>query len=164
MAAVQRRAWTSAYRDLLGSAGLARLEAAALVPAWRSTVGRAAGGPFAVLVACSGPAVVGFVMAAACADPDGGATDGEVTVLVVDPDHQRAGHGSRLLTAAADHLRNAGMTTLAVWVPGRDHALRSFLASAGLEPDGARRELADEGEVSVHELRMVAALSASHEQ
>ncbi|WP_127842273.1 GNAT family N-acetyltransferase [Actinomyces wuliandei] len=65
----------------------------------------------------------------------------EVTALGVDPAHQRRGHGSRLLAAAADTARGHGARALVVWAVRGDESLSWFLRSAGLEPTGAQRQL-----------------------
>lgn len=132
---VQLRAWRTSHAAVLGDELLERLDAAAVRAGWATALDAPPSPAHRVLVACDGPFVVGF---AACVPAEGGV---EVTALEVDPDHQRAGHGSRLLAACVDLSRSDGAGHLQTWVldgdPGREH----FLAGAGLEPDGARREL-----------------------
>ena len=67
--------------------------------------------------------------------------DGESVAFHIDPAAFGAGHGSRLLAAAADTLRADGFTQARIWVVVRDDALRAFLEPAGWAPDGAHREL-----------------------
>lgn len=62
--------------------------------------------------------------------------------LEVLPDHQRSGHGSRLLTAAVDRLRQDGAESMTAWVLQDDVAREQFLTGAGLGPDGMERTLA----------------------
>jgi GNAT superfamily N-acetyltransferase len=102
--------------------------------------------------------VVGFVAIAPAQDQGADAADGEIVALVVDPLHQRSGHGSRLLSAAAATLREGGASRVSVWVPGRDEALRDFYVSAGLVVDGARRTLQGEDGQRVQEIRLSAVL------
>ena len=104
------------------------------------------------------PDVVGFAAIGPSADPDAGPDDGEIGVLLVDPDRQRAGHGSRLLAAAAEHLRGMGMRSVSSWTPSADLARRAFLLSAGLREDGARREHAGAAGDVVAEIRLSAGL------
>src|SRR5665647_3574819 len=66
----------------------------------------------------------------------------EVLALEVDPDHQRGGHGSRLLTACVDLARQEGARYLATGVLEGDEVRERFLAASGLGPDGGRRQLA----------------------
>ena len=139
IAAVQARAWRAAYDGLLDAGTLAGLTSEALAGPWRDAVARPPSPRHAVLVALADDLVVGFAAAAPSEDADAGADDGEVVALAVDPAHQRAGHGSRLLAAAADHLRGAGLRSVAAWTPAADGPRRAFLASAGLREDGATR-------------------------
>lgn len=135
--AVHARAWRAAYPDLLPPAVLAALEPAAFAQAWQGAVTAPPSARHRVLVACSGPTVVGF-----CAS----APDGEIVALVVDPLHQRRGHASRLLSATVDHLRGDGVRVVHAWSPAGDGPRRAFLASAGFGPDGTARDLALPGE------------------
>lgn len=107
-----------------------------------------------VLVATDGPAGSGAVVGLAglapteAVSPEGAGEPGapvqrgvELTALGVVPAHQRRGHGSRLLAAAADHARAAGAEVLLVWALHGDQALADFLSGAGLTRTGSRREL-----------------------
>lgn len=86
-------------------------------------------GPTSADRATAGPAGAGPVRAA------------ELTALAVSPDHQRAGHGSRLLAAAVDLARADGAGVLLVWAVRGDESLTRLLAGAGLVPTGASRSL-----------------------
>jgi GNAT superfamily N-acetyltransferase len=147
--AVHSRSWRTAYADHLPAEVLDALEPAALAQAWRPAVTAPPSPRHHVLVACAGSTVVGF------AAGDG---DGELVALHVDPAHQRRGHGSRLLSAAADLARTDQVPVLSAWCPLVDTARRGFLESAGFGPDGAWRELEVPGADGLRELRMVAAL------
>jgi ribosomal protein S18 acetylase RimI-like enzyme len=161
MGAVQSRAWRSAYRDLLPAAILDQLDPPVLAATWRTAVEAPPSRRHAVLVACSGSAVVGFVAVAPATDPDVEARDGDIAALVVDPAHQRAGHGSRLLSAAVATLRDGGSTGVVTWVPLADEPRRAFLQSAGMVPDGARRSYRGDDDREVTEVRLTAALAES---
>lgn len=65
----------------------------------------------------------------------------EVTALEVPPAYQRAGHGSRLLAAAATTAIEQGASELQIWVLTGDDAHTSFLTAAGFAPAGLRRDL-----------------------
>jgi GNAT superfamily N-acetyltransferase len=62
----------------------------------------------------------------------------ELEALFVDPDHQRAGHATRLITAVGDTARQAGVGR--VEVSGNEHA-RAFYESAGFVQVGVAETL-----------------------
>lgn len=147
--AVQARAWRTAYARVLPAAVLDAFDPHALADAWRPAVTAPPSPRHRVLVACAGPTVVGF----SAVQPDG-----ELVALLVDPAQQRRGHGSRLLAAVVDLLREHGVPTVAAWSPLDDSPRLAFLSSAGLEPDGARRTLELPGGGRLTEVRLAAAL------
>lgn len=148
--AVHARSWRATYADSLPDDVLAALDPQVLSESWRGAVTSPPSPQHRVLVACAGPTVVGF----AAVEPSG-----EVVSLLVDPTHQRRGHGSRLLSASVDHLRTVGADEVSTWAPVTDPARRAFFASAGLGPDGAWRELEVPGAMAgLREVRLVAAL------
>lgn len=152
VARVQVAAWRAAYGDLLPAEVLASLDADEIAWEW----GRALlqPGPHRLLVAIGRDGrVVGAAAVGPSADPDAQGS-GEISLLVVDPDHWREGHGSRLLQASVDHLVGAGHREAVTWVPLDDEARRGFLQSAGWGPDTAYRdrEVADG---VVREVRLV---------
>jgi ribosomal protein S18 acetylase RimI-like enzyme len=157
--AVQARCWRAAYTGLAPHEALDRLDAAALADRWRAAVTAPPSPRHAVLVACTGSTVVGFAALAPSTDADAADTDAELVALEVDPLHQRAGHGSRLLAASVDTLRESRFSDLRVWCPDPDEARHAFLVSAGLRADGASRELSGDG-ASVTERRLSAALGS----
>ena len=57
------------------------------------------------------------------------------------------------------HWRDDGFTTAVAWAYEGDPATRKFLASAGWEPDGARRAL-DVDDLLVPQLRLHTGLAA----
>lgn len=65
----------------------------------------------------------------------------EIGALEVSPAHRRQGHGSRLLAACVDLLREAGATRVQTWIVDGDEARTRFFASAGFAPAGIRRHL-----------------------
>ncbi|HWS56907.1 MAG TPA: GNAT family N-acetyltransferase [Actinotalea sp.] len=131
----QLRAWRASHAAVVGAATLDRLDAGAVAAQWASALTAPPSPDHRVLVACAGPRVVGVV---AWAPVEGGV---EVVALEVDPDHQRGGHGSRLLMACVDLARQSGAEHLSTWVLDDDPARERFLGSAGLGPDGTSREL-----------------------
>lgn len=104
-----------------------------------------------VLVATLGEEVVGLV---GLAPTEGVVVDGEgvpeeaeperaaeVTALGVVSEHQRQGHGSRLLAAASDLARQDGARVLLAWVLRGDERLESFLAGTGMQRTSSHRLL-----------------------
>ncbi|MDQ4084903.1 MAG: GNAT family N-acetyltransferase [Actinomycetota bacterium] len=157
IADVQIRAWRHGYARLLPDTLLAALDRTAFAAQWSETIIRPAQARNRVLVALDRATVVGFALTAVADDPDADpARDGQVAEFVVDPDHRRAGHGSRLVQACADTLRADGLTRATIWVTASDDALREFLAEAGWAPDGAHRELdlTGDGSTRVKQVRL----------
>lgn len=161
IARVQVRTWRQAYGALLPAAALDEVTSPTARERWQAHWHGAIAAPpsprHRVLVALEGDlkggGVVGFAAIEPATDPDREpATDAELDALLVDPDAGRRGHGSRLLAASVDHLREAGFTAVVTWLLEGDRALREFLASAGWAPDGSRRDL-DMGEL-VGQVRM----------
>lgn len=147
---IQVRAWSEGYRDLLPAPALAEVTSPRALELWRERWAEAAAAPpsprHRLLVAVASDLVVGFAAHAPAEDTDHDpATTAELVTLLVDPLQARAGHGSRLLAATVDLLRDDGCTTLVAWAFDGDKVMRAFLGSAGWAPDGASRTL-DMGE------------------
>lgn len=145
MGAVHARSWAG-YPAVL-TAGVGEAE---LVSAWRQAVSTPPSRGHQVLVATAGGVLVGFTAVS---------PDGEVVALHVDPAHQRQGHGSRLLAAAVETLRELGVGEVSVWVPSMDDARLAFFRSAGLTGHQEWREFeVDDDGITLRELRLVASL------
>ncbi len=145
IAAAQLAAWRATHTDVVGDDVLGGLRAADLEGRWSAAITQPPGPGYRVLVACEGPTVVGFAAVAPLPAPEGRPLDaagGELLALEVAPGSQRTGHGSRLLAAAVDGLRQDGADHVVAWVLDGDTARGQFLRSAGLGPDGTVRELA----------------------
>lgn len=158
---VHSRSWQTSYAELLPDAAVPALTPAALAKSWRAAISDPPSGQHRVLVATAGPDLVGFAALSPSADADAEpGRDAELLVLLVDPDQQRRGHGSRLLNAAADTLRKNGFAVVRSWVPEADGDRRAFLSGAGFATDGASRVLdaAGDGTTTVREVRLTAAL------
>ncbi|WP_433468151.1 N-acetyltransferase family protein [Spirillospora sp. CA-128828] len=163
IAEIQVRAWRHGYRDLLPAGVLDQVTGEDAAELWREKWAEAATAPpsprHRLLVAVASDLVVGFAAHGpsedADLDPAGAA---ELITLLVDPLHTRAGHGSRLLAATADLLREDGFATLISWVFEDDEVTRTFLGSAGWAPDGTARTL-DMGE-PVRQIRLHTDISA----
>jgi ribosomal protein S18 acetylase RimI-like enzyme len=157
IAAVQVRAWRTSYVDLLPGEVLAALEVEEIAEAWRAALARPPDARQRVLVALERNLVTGFVVTGPATDPDSDpVATGEMSDLVVDPHKRGAGHGSRLLQAAADTLRADRFTRAVTWLAAADDVLRAFLTMAGWGPDGAHRtlDLAGDGSTTVKQVRL----------
>ncbi|MBC6461610.1 GNAT family N-acetyltransferase [Actinomadura sp. HBU206391] len=146
IARVQVRAWLASYQEIVPTAALAELTGPQAMETWRERWAEAVTAPpsprHRLLVAVEEDVVTGFAAHAPAEDPDHDpATSAELVTLLVDPDHGRAGHGSRLLAATVDLLREDDFTILLTWVFEADEPLRGFFVSAGWAPDGALRTL-----------------------
>jgi GNAT superfamily N-acetyltransferase len=159
MGQVQAAAWRASYDSLLPADLLSALDPAELADVWRAAVGTPPSRAHRVLVALGAGEVVGF----AATGPSAGDPPevGELLVLLVAPGLERQGHGSRLLNAAADQLRQSGFDQVVVWVPVGDSARLRFLTGAGFVADGAHRALQLPGteDKTVSEQRLVASLT-----
>ncbi|WP_258726706.1 GNAT family N-acetyltransferase [Cellulomonas sp. NS3] len=159
IAAIQLAAWRVAHAETLGADVLDRLDGAAFAERWARAITSPPAPGYRVLVACEGADVVGFAAVAPLPAPEEtplAAPGGELLSLEVAPGSQRAGHGSRLLAAAVDLLREDGAAHVQTWVLDGDSGRARFLASAGLGADDSVRALATgtgpDGEpLSVHE-------------
>ncbi len=162
IAAMQVAAWREGYADLLPADVLAALDAEDFAAVWTAALAKPQDARNRVLVALERATVRGFAVTGPCTDPDADAVaDGEVRELVVAPSARRRGHGSRLLQAGADTLRQDRFTRAVVWLSAGDDVTRTFLIEAGWGPDQAHRELDlhGDGSVRVKQVRLHTALS-----
>ncbi|WP_277452071.1 GNAT family N-acetyltransferase [Janibacter sp. DB-40] len=157
---VQALVWQEAYDGVVPPQVHAAFDPQSFTAAWRDSLRTPPEGVHRLLVACAGEQVVGFVAIGPSQDPDTGQTTGEVTALGVHPMHRRQGHGSRLLNAAVDLLRDAGAEHVAAWCLVQHEDVRAFLTGSGLSPDGAYRDrvISPDGETA-REVRLVALLT-----
>ncbi|MFC4584573.1 GNAT family N-acetyltransferase [Sphaerisporangium corydalis] len=158
----QIRAWRVAYRDVLPEGQLDQMTGPSAEEMWSHQWEEAVVAPptrrHRLLVAVEtedalaslasghgepgGQRVVGMASHAPAEDPDlDPDTTAELLTLLVDPDHVRRGHGSRLLNATVDHLREDGVATVVTWAFADDKPMIGFLTSAGWGPDEAERVL-----------------------
>lgn len=152
---VQLASWRTTYADLVPADVLESLDPTELAERWVTTLSSPKDARMRVLVALERADVRGFALVHPSYDPDSDqVADGEMGELVIDPDHQRAGHGSRLLQAAIDTLAADRFTRAVWWINTGDDALRTFVTGSGWEPDGAHRELATETGSTVKQIRL----------
>lgn len=157
IARIQAVTWRTAYRAVLPLELLDEWDEAAATASWHAAVGTPPTPAHGVVVALERQAVVGFAAygpaelpAGETADPAGPTT--EVSTLLVEPRWGRRGHGSRLLAAVADLVRQTGAVRLQTWLLEPDTVSSGFYASAGWAPDGWARTL-DTGGDPLREVR-----------
>jgi GNAT superfamily N-acetyltransferase len=174
IARIQLTTWRYAYRRLLPARILDQLDQEWIAQRWLTAITEPPSGRHRVLVAVEQAEesyLAGFV-ASGDADeavlapgealdrfgPTGLANDvSAITDLLVEPRWGRRGHGSRLLAASADLWREDGYAAALAWAFEGDPATRTFLTSAGWEPDGVTRAL-DVDDLLVPQMRFHAAL------
>jgi GNAT superfamily N-acetyltransferase len=172
IARIQLATWRVAYRRMLPRRVLDRLDEGFLTHRWSEAVEAPPSPRHRVLVAVEqaehggpgGDHLVGFAASGpadehALAPDEPPLPDGVVAVtdLLVEPRWGRRGHGSRLLAASVDLWRADGFSTAVAWAYEQDASTRTFLGSAGWEPDGAARAL-DVDDLLVNQLRLHATL------
>ncbi len=157
---VQATVFREAYAGRVPDDVLALFEPDAFARSWRESLTAPPEGVHRLMVACAGDQVVGLAAVGPSQDPDAGGAQGEVTVLGVHPDARRQGHGSRLLNASVDILREAGADAVSLWLLADDEAGRAFLAASGFAPDGAYRDrvVSPDGD-TLREVRLAATLT-----
>ncbi len=141
VAEVQVETWRECYAPHLPSGALDALEVPLVEAGWRAAIAAPPSPRHRLLVALSGGRVSGYVALGPAEDGDATAADGEIYALTVAPAEQRLGHGSRLVTAAADLLAQTGFGAIRMWTFDGDAPTHTFLAAAGWAPDGATRVL-----------------------
>lgn len=142
IAAVQRTYWERVY-GADAPQDLEALDETVMTARWTQLISAPADARLRTLVALERATVRGFALVHPCHDPDADpVADAEVGEFVVDVDHLRRGHGSRLLHASVDTLRADHFTRAVWWVAPSDDVLRAYLLDTGWAPDGAHREFA----------------------
>lgn len=159
---IQALVWQEAYDGVVPPEIHAAFAPASFAQAWRESLAAPPVGVHRLLLATEGDRVVGFVVIGPSQDPDTEPTTAEVDAIGVHPMARRHGHGSRLLNAAADLLREAGAEHLTIWPLASHDSLRAFLGGAGMDPDGAFRDrvVSPDGGTA-REVRLVASLAAA---
>ncbi|GAB2596235.1 GNAT family N-acetyltransferase [Pseudactinotalea suaedae] len=135
-AAIQVAAWRSSYATLWPAEALASLDVVAIEASWRAALADPPTAKHRLFTACAGPVVVGFAALAPAADEE---ATGEVVALEVSPARRSDGHGSRLLAACADVLRQTGAAAIRTWSVTGDEGRAAFLQGAGMAPTGLVR-------------------------
>lgn len=159
---LQVRAWQAGAASAVPAGFVETLRADRIHDDWTTAIAAPPSRRHRVLVAVAEGTVVGFAATAPAGDADSDPThEGEIAALQVDPSHRVAGHGSRLLAACVDGLRDEGCDVAYSWIGAADHGSREFFVGAGWAADGARRELDlhGDGVTRVWQLRVHTSLS-----
>lgn len=153
---VQVATWRAAYAGVLPAAVLDALAEEAVAVGWRQAIDAPPSKRHHVFVAVDGGSVVGYTALGPATDEDRDpASDSELLALHVEPAAGRQGHGSRLLAAVGDMLRQEQCSYAHTWLLAQDDVTRAFLTTAGWAADGATRDL-DMGSAGapVHQVRL----------
>jgi GNAT superfamily N-acetyltransferase len=158
---VQAAVFREMYAGRVPDEVVAMFEPEPFARAWRQSLAAPPDGAYRLLVACAGAQVVGVVALGPSQDRDAGPATAEVSLFAVHPEARRQGHGSRLLNAGVDVLREAGADAVGIWLLADDEAGRSFLTVSGFGPDGAYRDrvVSPDGR-TLREVRLTAVLAA----
>ena len=155
---VQLASWRE--NPLIPFDDLEAVDPSELTEQWVSAISRPNDARMRVLVALERADLRGFALVHPSFDPDSDrVADGEVGEFVVASEHQRAGHGSRLLQAAMDTLAADKFTRAVWWVDATDDVLRAFVTESGWEADGAHRELGSETGATIKQVRLHTSLA-----
>ncbi|MFV0427415.1 MAG: GNAT family N-acetyltransferase [Beutenbergiaceae bacterium] len=138
IAAIQIAAWRDSYATLLPASALDALDVDQVEAGWHQALTAPPSGKHRMFTACAGPVVVGFAALAPAPDEE---STGEIIALEVSPAQRGHGHGSRLLSACADVLKQTNAAAIRTWVMHEDQVRADFLASAGMAPTGIVRSL-----------------------
>ena len=133
---IQIDAWVASLGERLGRSRNDAFDRDGIIHGWAEAIASPPTPGHQVFVATSEGTMVGFV---AVSPPT------TIVALEVDPARRRRGHGSRLLAAAADHLRLHGGESMKLWALERDAVRAEFLQGAGFGEAGMRRELEGPG-------------------
>ena len=126
IARVHADAWRDTYAGLLPEAMIAGFSYDHVLPRWRERLPAVAA--HSILV-WERP-VAGFAYAGP--EREGDAVHrGEVYAIYLAPGRRRSGGGRALMTAAADRLAAAGMTSMLVWVLRENQVARAFYEGLG---------------------------------
>lgn len=134
---VQAELFRSAYGDVVAPEVLAAFEPGAFAAGWRASLSNPPSNEHFLLLAVSEHR---FVVGLAAVGPAAEHGIAELTLFGVAPDARNQGHGSRLLNAVADLMKEGHAVAIETWIPASDEQLRAFLTESGLGPDGAWRD------------------------
>jgi GNAT superfamily N-acetyltransferase len=136
LAAVSAEAWRAAYGDILPPRILDRATARdELAARFRAALATEA----TMLVATIDDRVAGYIGCGPSRDNGEAEGTAEIYAIYVEPDHWRAGLGTRLIGAALGQLATSGFDEVMLWTFAENAPARRFYEVMGFEHDGGVR-------------------------
>ncbi|MCY0389858.1 GNAT family N-acetyltransferase [Robbsia sp. Bb-Pol-6] len=155
VATIHVESWRAAYAGIFPERFLKDLSVQKRSIYWQQAL---RDGKPQLLVACEGPAVVGWIAFGPCRDSDKDGNWAEIEAVYVAPDAWGTGVGRRLTHSASDLLLGAGYSFLALWVLEQNFRARAFYERNGFNADDPSKKQIQIGGVSLTELRYHCAL------
>jgi L-amino acid N-acyltransferase YncA len=152
IARVHVETWRVAYAHALPHEALAALSVAERATGWAEWLAKRAPRT-SILVAERGGRVVGFASVGPSRDDDADDSVGELYAVYVLAEEWGRGVGRRLLSEAAEAMREAGFREATLWVLDDNPRARRAYEAAGWKLDDAAKEDVVLGDVRVTELR-----------
>lgn len=138
VAFVHQAAFKDAYHGLLDRKYLSDLNQKGLTPVWTRHLHECEDDlDQVIMVAASGPRIVGFVLAGRCREPQA-PWQAEVFMVYVLKEQRGGGVGRTLMKAAADHYLRRGLFSCGVWVLRDNGPARDFYEALQGEPGGRK--------------------------
>jgi GNAT superfamily N-acetyltransferase len=137
IAAVHVAAWRAAYRGQVPQEHLDGLDAAARAASWQRAIAAADWPRAGVLVLVDDRGtVIGFAHVCPSRDGDTEGQAGELSAIYLAPQTWRQGGGSMLMHAAVECMREAGVSSVTLWVLDGNRPARMFYEAFGFRADG----------------------------
>ncbi|MCA9092369.1 MAG: GNAT family N-acetyltransferase [Planctomycetaceae bacterium] len=159
--AVHLATWQEGYRHIFSAKALAELDFNDRLNRWKSVLKM---GDSTTLVAESAGAVIGFVNYGCERDKQGPIEhppEGEIYSIYASPQWWGKGIGYRLMIEALDDIRNAGMSSVCLWVLEENIQAISFYERNGFVFTNATKEIEMFGRgVVVRQYRMTIELKS----
>jgi GrpB-like predicted nucleotidyltransferase (UPF0157 family)/GNAT superfamily N-acetyltransferase len=135
IAHVHVRSWRDAYRNVVPSRVLDKMDEHQRTERWRDNLARALPDE-QTWIACVGGDIVGFASIGASRDLDTRPSDGELRAIYVVASSWRQGVGSALHAACLEGLRGFGFERAILWVLQANPGARGFYEARGWIRDG----------------------------
>lgn len=138
IAVVHVRSWQRAYKGLLPQEYLDGLDPAQRVSTWKRALQEPDSQRSGTMVVGSGDALLGFVNFGPTRDEDEDpGRVGEIRAIYLLAEAWGKGLGQKLMTAALEHLAEAGFEQVTLWVLDSNARARRFYEAHGWSVNGA---------------------------